>query len=150
MDRTWVDVFSLLEDGGDFQILGFREVHFFGWRNFRKPCFQFEQGSCSLSTLPTTGVMSLLGMSLKNSSKNHVLLFFFREISPRPEFTCSERILFWYGKYATTACTADFVILTQHFWKVSLCPPKMADGSGVVLKYPSWWQGPLKWKEWWS
>lgn len=102
-------------------------------KKFHQPCFQFEQGSCSLSKLATTGVMSLPGMSLKNSSKNHALLFL-QETSPRPEFTCSERILFWYGKYATTACTANFVILTQHFWEVSLCPQKW---QWCSLTYPS-------------
>lgn len=61
---------------------------------------------------------------------NHVL-FFFQENSPRPEFTCSERSLFWYGKCVTTACPANFVILTQHFWRF-LC---VKNSSGVVLKY---------------
>ena len=132
MDRTVESMyFPFWKDGGIFRSL---DEEISGNLQISDMLCHFEQGS-SLSKLPTTGVMSLPGMSLKNSSKNHALLFFLQETSPRPEFTCIERIFFFYGKYATTTCTANFVILTQHFLGEFLCVPK--NGSGAVLPTPA-------------
>ena len=79
--------------------------------------------------------MSLLGMSLKNSSKSCFVFFFLREISPKAWIHLRRADSFLVWQYATTACTANFVILTQHFFGGFLCVPK--NGSGAVLPTPA-------------